>query len=353
MGRFALALAVLSLGSAVALAQEKYAPGRSTQHLDGLRYELLVPTEEQGKDGYSLLIILHGMGGTATGMVGIGQEALPRGLITCAPKSTGPGWSAPDIKVVKKIAKHLVDMYGVAPHRRHAAGFSNGGYNLTPLAFDEKLHFVSACWIASSFGGGKPPRWAAKEMACLALVGAEDNARPSAVKIVDQLEGKVKFVDYRVQPGLGHKLPREHVPYWLYVMEVMEGCFTPGRQLSYDWQTDLAAARGEMASKKVGGFAYVYDPEATDKERDLTKAYQNEALFDRVAGFFGRQLIAVKLEKAAAADLIAEAKVKTTPAIVVFKRGGDKTAKVLTGKPSAKKLASALRSVAKVKKLPK
>jgi predicted esterase len=348
-----LVLATVLITSASALAQDRYPPGRSTQTLGGIRYEMLVPTEAQGKDGYSLLVILHGNGGTATGMVGVGQQdALEQGFITCAPKSTGTGWSLPDIKVVQKITQHLIDMYDVAIHRRHAGGFSNGGYNLVPLAFDEKLHFRTACWIASSFGGGKPPRWAVKEMGCLALVGAEDGACPSAIKIVDQLGKKVKFVDYRVQPGLGHKLPREHIPYWFYVMEVMEGRFTAGRQFSYAWKKDLTAARQEMAEKKIGGFVYIYDPDGDEKERALTKAYQNTVLFDRVAGFFGRQLVPVMLEKSAAADLIAEAKVKSTPAIVVFKRGGEKTAKVLTGKLSAKKLASALRSQAKNKSLP-
>ena len=119
------------------------------------------------------------------------------------------------------------------------------------------------------------------------------------------LEKKVKFVDCRIQPNLGHAFPRDLVPYWTWVMEVMEGRFTAGDQRSFEWAADLPTARREMESKKVGGFAYIWSSDADEKETALTRLYQNEALFGRVAGFFGRQLVAVKLEKKDAADLIA------------------------------------------------
>jgi poly(3-hydroxybutyrate) depolymerase len=354
MRRSLLVLAALPLIlTAPTTAEDRYGPGRSTHEMDGIRYELLVPSNEQAKDGYALLVILHGSGGTATGMVGTGQPLMDLGFVTCAPKSTGPrSWSAPDLEVVRKIASHLIEMYGVEPHRRHAAGFSNGGWHLAPVAFDEKLRFRTATWIAAGFNGGKPPRHAKKEMGCLALAGAQDGNRGAAEGTVKLLEDKVRFVDCRIQPNLGHAFPRELVPYWQYVMEVMEGRFTPGDQRSYEWASDLGTARKRMADEKLGGFAYVWSSEADEKETELTRAYQNEALFDRITGFFGRQLVAVKLEKGEAADLIEEARIKATPAIVVFKRGGAKVAKVLTGKLKPRKLASALRSVARVRKLP-
>jgi hypothetical protein len=285
-------------------------------------------------------------------MVGIGQPMLAKGFVTLAPKSTGPGWTKPDVDTVRSIVEQVIAMFEVPLHRRHCAGFSNGGYNLTPLAFDAKLHFRSACWIASSFQGGKPPRWAKKEMACLGLVGAQDRARASAIKITSTLEKKVKFVDVRVQAGLGHELPREYVPWWFYVCEVMEGRFTPGDQRSYEWTEGLDVARRLMKARNRGGFVYVYDPAAVDKEREATKKVQNEALFDRVTGHYGRQLLAVKLPKEKAAAILAEAKAKETPALIVFRPGGEKIAKVLTGRISTGRAAGAFRAVARNKAPP-
>jgi len=355
MIRLLCGLAVLPLLLVTLLpvsAEDPPGPGRSTHEMDGIRYELLVPTLEQGKDGYSLLVMLHGNGGKAVNMVESGRPLLDRGFVTVAPKSTALGWTTADVAVARKIAAKVIAQFGIEKHRRHACGFSNGGWNLAPLAFDEKLRFRTATWMAAGYNGGKPPRHAKKEMGCLALAGEQDGNRGAAEKTVGLLQKKVKFVDCRLQPDLDHAYPRKLEPYWHYVMEVMEGRFTAGDQRTYDWVESLDAARREMAAKKVGGFVYVWSSEADEKETALTKRYQNEALFGRAAGFFGRQLIAVKLEQKDAADLIAEAKVKTTPAIVVFKRGGAKVSKVITGKTSTSKVAKAFRSVARDRKLP-
>ncbi len=348
---FLLALLPLLLVTPLT-AEDPPAPGRSTLEMDGMRYELLVPSRKQAEDGYSLLVIMHGMGGKAVNMVASGRELLDLGFVTVAPKSPGTGWTDPDLPSVRKIAAKVIAQFDVPHHRRHACGFSNGGWKLGPVAFDAKLRVRTATYIAAGYSGGKPPRSAKKEMGILALAGAQDGNRGAAQATVSALEKKVKFADCRIQPNLGHAFPRELVPYWTWVMEVMEGRFTAGDQRSYEWATDLATARRDMETRKVGGFAYIWSSKADEKETALTKLYQNEALFGRIAGFFGRQLVALKLEKKDAAELIVEAKVKATPAIVVFKRGGAKVAKVLTGKTSTSKVASAFRSVAKNRKMP-
>ena len=61
---------------------------------------------------------------------------------------------------------------------------------------------------------------------------------------------------------------------------------------------------------------------------------------------------AAKRERSDHEERFAELKLKTTPAIVVFDSKG-KVKKALSGKIKAKSLAAALRSVARVKKLPK
>jgi predicted esterase len=351
------ALAILALGvlAAKAAPDDRPAPGRSTRTMEGLVCEFLVPPEEDAKEngGYSLLIILHGAGGTATGMVACGQRLLEKGFVTCAPKSQGQTWMKPDLDAVKKITRTLIEAFEVSESRRHAAGFSNGGWNLDPIAWDEELHFRTATWIAAGCRNASAPRWAVREMGVLALAGGEDPNRGAAEATVRLLEKKVKFVDCRIQPGLDHKYPRELEPYWHYFMEVLEGRFEPGRQLSYDWVGDLDAARATMEEKRCGGFVYVWSGAAEEEELEQTRILQNEALFGRLTSFYGRQLVAVKLEKEAAAALLAEEKVKATPAVLVYKPGGDRVVKVLSGKIRPVELAKALRSVAKDRSIPR
>ncbi len=86
MRRTLLALAALPLLLTVPTrAEDPPSPGRSTHHHGGLRYEMLVPTTEQAKGGYSLLVLLHGNRGKAVNMVASGRPLLELGFVTVAP----------------------------------------------------------------------------------------------------------------------------------------------------------------------------------------------------------------------------------------------------------------------------
>ncbi len=351
---FALVLALIALSTSRASAEPPYPEGSTSQRFEGMKFQIHVPPESaRVEGGLSLLVILQGAGGTETGKAGAGRTFVERGCIICAPKSAGATWAAADLATVRKLTAHLCEAYKVIPARRHAAGFSNGGWNLHGVALDEKLQFRTACWIAAGFRGGGLPRHAKKEMGCLALAGAEDGNRTAAVGTIRVLEKKVKWVDCRLQPDLGHELPTKLWPFYGYFLEVFEGRFEPGYDLSYNWRNDLDEARAEMTKSDIGGFVYLYSKSPDEKERALTKALQHGALMDRTARFFGDQLVAVKLEKEAAATLIEKERIKKFPAIITFKRGGKSASKTLQGKISAGKLASTLRRVARIKRLPK
>ncbi|MCA9317422.1 MAG: hypothetical protein KDB73_18190, partial [Planctomycetes bacterium] len=139
-----------------------YPPGRSSPVIEGLTVELDLPRELSKDKPASMVVILHGAGGTATGMAGSLREWTGLGYVICAPKSTDQTWSAPDIQAVKRIAEHMKSVLPIDPAKVHVVGFSNGGWNLDPLAFDDALHPCSATWIAAGCRTGSAPKWAKK-----------------------------------------------------------------------------------------------------------------------------------------------------------------------------------------------
>ena len=177
-----------------------YPPGRSSPVIEGLTVELDLPRELSKDKTASMVVILHGAGGTATGMAGSLREWTGLGYVICAPKSTDQTWSAPDIQAVKRIAEHMKSVLPIDPAKVHVVGFSNGGWNLDPLAFDDALHPCSATWIAAGCRTGSAPKWAKKGLGVLALAGTEDGNAKSAAETVKILDGKVRCVEARFQP---------------------------------------------------------------------------------------------------------------------------------------------------------
>ncbi len=328
-----------------------YPPGPSSQPIEGLQVELVVPRDlETGKKA-SLIVILHGAGGTATGMAGAFRAWADDGYVVCAPKSVGQTWSKSDLDAVLKIARHLEDVLPIDPDKVHVVGFSNGGWNLAPIAFDDDLHPCSASWIAAGFQGHSIPKWAREHLGALALAGSDDPNKAAARATVDALMDKVRSVEVRVQPGIGHALPEKLLPYMHWWTNVMEGRFEAGDDQNFDWGDSLAGALAKIESDKKGGvFVYVFDPEAKDEE---TKELQGETFMDPIVRFYGNQLQAVKLDKKAAEEQLADYRVKLDelPAVIVLSRTA-KSHKLLSGRISARKLQSALKKVAPEKKHP-
>jgi dienelactone hydrolase len=348
----ALAILFLVLAASLAAADEPpYPKGVSVQTLEGLRCHLIVPDDHDSAKEHSLVVVLHGAGGEERSMALTLQPLAKEGFVVLAPKSRGPTWSTPDLKAVKRILTHLREVLSVGEKRMHCMGYSNGGWNLGPIAFDEDLHMVSACWVAAGCSGGKVPRRAKREMGAMALAGTEDPNRNAAESTVTVLEDKVRCVECRLQPNLGHKFPRELLPYYFYWVKVMDGRFVPGEDLSFDWTADPEAARQRMETQKLGALLYFYSKE--DGENEQARRVQNEVFFDRYVRHFGSQLVAIKLERAEHEDLFEELRLRATPAIAVLAHDFD-VSKSFEGKRiKASSLAGALRKIAPDKRVPK
>jgi predicted esterase len=348
VGSALAALLALLVGAACADGLP-YPEGHSSQRIEGLQVELILPAGLAPEKPASLVVILHGAGGTATGMAGSLRGWVPDGYVVCAPKSTEATWSDADVKAVLRIGAHLKAVLPVDPKRVHVVGFSNGGWNLGPLAFDDDLHPCSATWVAAGCTGGRVPKWAVKELGVLALAGTEDGNAGAARATVDVLKDKVRSVEVRFQKGLGHEWPGELMPYLKWWMGAMEGRFVPGEDMNFAWGESVEQALAALAGAKKGGvLLYAFD--AGDADDPIARALQNEVLMDPDVRFFGEQLQAVKLDLSQHREALEALGVKTTPAVVVLAKDG-KPKKVLEGKSlKASKVASALKSVAPEKR---
>ena len=349
---------ILLLGSALALspaaaspADAPFPPGTSVQTLEGLRCSVVMPAEFDPAKERSLLVVLHGNGGTETGMAGSLGFLAEKEFVVVAPKSTGLGWDKKDVDAVRRFTADLKKRLHVGEGRLHVVGFSNGGFNLSPLAFDEELKCASATWVASGCTGGQVPKWAKKGMGVLAMAGERDPNLEVARKTVDLLGDKVRTAMWRSQPGKAHEWPDGLMPFFGWWVEVQEGRFTPGECLPFDWIEDPKGAAALMVSKKTGGLAYIW---SKDQASDpAAKAFQNELLLDPLVQRFGRQLVAWKAERADAPGPVAGEKAPPEPPCVLVYDAQGVRVKALQGKVTAAALAAALRSVAPDKSMPK
>jgi len=334
-----------------ALADDRPFPaGTSSHEIEGLTWSIVMPEEFDASVERSMVVILHGAGGTETGMANALMFLAKEDYVIVAPKSKGPTWAPDDLERVRTGVAGLKKQLNIGKTRLHGAGFSNGGWNLVPVVFNEDLYFTSACWVAAGYSGGKAPKHAKKGMGVMALAGAEDGNRSSAEATPGMLEDDVRSVDVRIQPDLGHKWPHKLMPYYGWWLGVQEGRFVPGTTLAFDWDETDAAPPPPADDGKSGSFVYWYS--ADDAESEEAKTLQNVTLQNRAVRFFGEQLRATKRERSEHEERFAELKLKGTPAIVIFDAKG-KLKKALVGKIKAKSLAAALRSAAKVRKLPK
>jgi len=342
-------ISVALLWAGAALADElPYPAGRSIQKIEGTETALLIPEDLSAEKPGSFVILLHGAGDNGPNLIGSLHAWMGEGYVVCAPSASGGTWDTTDLAITKRIALHLMKVLPIDRKRVHTIGFSNGGWNLAPIAFDDDLKPCSACWIAAGYNGGKVGRWAKKGLGALALAGADDPNAGAARQTVPALKDKVRSVEVRLQTGLGHKWPREHDKYLFWWAGAMEGRFDPDTDMNFAWGDDLAAAIGALADKKRGGiFIYFHAP--GDKDKPEARNLQNSVFMDQAVRHFGNQLQAVKLDLG---DESEKYGVKVTPAVAVLKKDGT-LKKLLSGKIKARRLASALRSVAPSKKPPK
>lgn len=347
---------VLLLARPDAGADAPYGPGRSSVPIGGLQVELDVPRELTPDKPASLVVILHGAGGSATGMAGALGGWARDGYVVCAPKSAGRVWEPPDLEKLPAIIEHLLEKLPIDPKRLHVVGFSNGSFNLHPIAFHEKLQPQSATWVAGGHMGGPPPKWAKTRLATLCLAGVNDANVRVARQTTRNLTDKVRSTELRLDPGKGHEWPDGLMPYFKWWMGVAEGRYDPAADMNFDWGADVAKAQAAVAGKKKGG-VLVWLWRKEDTVHPLDVQLQSQIFMDAEIRFLGAQLQAVRLEAGTHATAIqalhAAAKIKKPvwPTLVVLDPKG-KVKKVFAGKVTTRKLASALRRVAPKKKLP-
>jgi predicted esterase len=351
LGAAALALLVSPARPQDAPGAAPFPPGTSQQTLEGLAVSIVMPPAFDAAKERSMVVVLHGAGGTETGMAGTLAHLAAEEYVVLAPKSKGQVWEQADLEAVKRIIADLKKRLHVGEKRLHGIGFSNGGWNLAPVAFDEALRFQSAVWVAAGYKGGKPPKHAKKEMGVLALAGDQDPNHSAAEGTVPALEDKVRSVEVRLQPGLDHKWPDKLVPYLNWWLGVQEGRYTPGVCAAFEWKESPAAALEAAASAKSGAFVWWFAT-AADTANEKAKAFQNDGTRDRMVQRFGQQIAAAKADRDADAEGFAKTGCKTTPAVVVYDAAGKVKAK-FEDKIDVKALAAALRGVAPDKSLPK
>lgn len=319
------------------LAAEEFPAGLSTPVLEGLKTWVVVPQGASKETPASLVIVLHGAGGTADGMAGTFAAWEDGNYVVCAPKSTGQTWTPADLQAVLRIGARLKAALPIDPKRVHVVGFSNGGWNLSPLAFDDALRPLTATWVAAGYNGGSVPKWAKTGLSVLALAGSADGNADAARKTVPALREKVRRAEVRLQPGLGHSWPDQHNEYLRWWMGAAEGRFVPGEDRNFEWGEDLAAALGTLKGKKAGGvLVYLHD------DSEISRAIQNDIFQDPLVRHYGSRLACVKLPRAGG---------PFDAAVAVLKRDG-KPHTLFTDKVTARSLAAALRAVSPDKSPP-
>ena len=120
--RLLLVLGALGASPAASRAADlPYPAGSSSQAIEGLQTELVLPRDLSAEKRGSLVVILHGAGGTATGMAGTLASWAQHGYVVCAPKSVGQVWEPHDLEKVVKIAHHLLKVLPLDPARVHTS----------------------------------------------------------------------------------------------------------------------------------------------------------------------------------------------------------------------------------------
>jgi predicted esterase len=341
---FLIALLLLPLPASATEKKPPFPAGKSVHIIKTLRCRIEMPVDFDASKKYSLLVGLHGMNATAIEFRTWFEPLVQKDVIVCCPKSTKASWSSDDIRNVRRVVAHLKTVLPIGEGRIHGIGFSNGGANLGPVVFDEKLGFSTACWMGSGFPGGKVPKEYRKTFAAIVLVGEKDPALSAAKRAVKALAKKVKRVDFESQPDLAHEIPDELMPFYYYWVTVMEGRFFPGEDESLDWYRAPESALETMKEDKRGGFLYFFDEK--DVKNADAKYVQNVTLMDPAVRVHAKRLIAaildVEIEEEGA--LFKKYGLKKTPAIVVLKPDGTTLAR-FEGRIEPKALAGALAKV--------
>ena len=321
--------------AAPASSKERRLPfpiGTSDQTWQGQAFAICMPPEYPDEaEGYSLIVTLD------SGLAGLIHLTKERFIIVAPRRARdAPGhlWGENEVNRVRRLTAHLVKRLRIAANRVHAVGIGDAQGVFWKLALEKKNPFVSATFVESDVLGRPTAKHLARQMGvlCLTWPGEESWGLRGAE---NSLAGKVRTVELRFD-RLGLKSA-----YYLHWLRVMEGHFTPGHDLSFDYRQDQAVVPSidEMKIDRRGYFVYFWSQ--ADKDDKHAKRLQNEVLMDHRVRRPGHELRAFRFEREAHAKLFARFGLSKTPAIVVVEPDGKTTR--FQGRIKVKALAKALR----------
>ncbi len=200
----------------------------SEHSLEGLKYHLNVPEGLTEDKPGSLVILMHGVGGRAKNFMSVLDPWVKEGYLICAPQSAGIIWNPHEFKAAESVALHLLKEMPLNPKKVHVMGFGPGAIGLAPLSLSDKLKPVSAIYAGGSVGMVKVPKWARKTQGVLLVAGEKDRAADLARVGQLALLTRVRSLEYRFVPNLGHSWPISLTPYLLWWTGIQEGRFQFG-----------------------------------------------------------------------------------------------------------------------------
>jgi len=160
-------------------------------------YRLHVPAgiEEGGASAVPLVVLLHGRGGSGSGMAqlsGFDDLADEHGFIVVYPDGIDNQWNyvdgiegyqneVPDSDFLRALVAYLADSYPVDSRRVYVAGFSNGGFMAQRLACDGNDLFAAFASVGAAGYGGQPASCGDPEpVSILFMHGTKDTVVPFA-----------------------------------------------------------------------------------------------------------------------------------------------------------------------------
>ncbi len=335
--RCVLCLLLLAGGdSAVGDPAWPYPIGTSDQAYDEQKFEIHIPDDvHDPKAGYSLIV-------TVTGDTDdLSHLSVDRYIIVAPRPKSGIAtrWSAAEIKSIYTLTKYLSKQLGVEEHRVHAVGMHEIQGVFSMAVFGKGSPFVSATFLECAFRGGSISGHLKKKLGVLAF--DYDGANSEGIRTMPEaLAGKVKTIELRSDSaGL-------HGDYFKYWLDVMDGRFTPGHDLSFDWETESEAAQDIPVQVKARGkAALIYFWSPTDKDNANTMALQNDVFLDPAVRAYRRTVMPFMLQREDHTSLFNALTFKETPGVAVI--GKDGKTKILQGAIKAKALAKAMKRATK------
>ncbi len=306
-----VAKALRGVGRAAPPSDGAFPPGASRHEWKGRSFQMLLPDAGTPPRELSLVLAIHG---------DLGEEVVPdlthlpgHGFAVCAPEArSGWHWAANEGEELIDLADHVARTLKVPDTRLHVVARGHARGFATQIAFHRKARFAGACFVDCGPSGARPPADARRRLGVLSLGAVTGGTNPApSRKIADDAAPAVRVAEYRRDAeDLGG-------PYLLWWLRAMEGRFTPGDDLSFDWRTPGSAPEVTKAVQDAGRPTLVWFFSAADATDEVARALQTQVFLEAGVRATGRPLQAIRLAREAHGELFGLFELKRTPALVV------------------------------------